>query len=224
MASPEFVDPYLIPGTNVLRNRVGATSTAELAVAEADLSFARALQLLDSPVPATNDLRELKRIHRHLFQDLYDWAGQLRSVDVRKDVPDAEFFMPWSYVDNAAAICFMALAEERLLVGLSREKFVERLAFHYEKINYLHPFREGNGRTQRVFWNRVSLQAGWQLDWRPVHGEENHAAARAGSDQQDLGPLIRMFDKIVAAPQGVGTDDWTTHEIRRLSITPPDDR
>lgn len=101
--------------------------------------------------------------------------------------------MPWRFMERAAAICFEKLAEQDHLVGLSRNKFVEHLAYHYEKINYIHPFREGNGRTQRIFWNRVSLRAGWQLDWRPVHGEENHVAARAGSDQQDLGPLRRMF-------------------------------
>lgn len=93
MASPDFIDPYPLPGTNVLRNLVGVTSSAELAIAEAelaiaeaDLSFARALQLLDSPVPETNDLRELQQIHLHLFQDVYEWAGQIRTVDVRKDI------------------------------------------------------------------------------------------------------------------------------------------
>lgn len=126
-------------------------------------------------------------------------------------------------MERAASICFEELAAQDHLVGLSRAEFVERLAYHYEKINYIHPFREGNGRTQRVFWNRLSLQAGWQLDWRPVHGEENHFAARAGSDQQDLGPLVRMFHKIVTAPAGIGTDDWPREEIKRLSINPQAD-
>lgn len=94
MASPEFSDPYLIPGTEVLRNLVGANSSATLAAAEADLSFARTFQLLNSPLSATNDLDELQRIHFHLFQDVFDRAGQLRTADVRKDVPGAEFFMP----------------------------------------------------------------------------------------------------------------------------------
>ncbi|WP_367379392.1 Fic family protein [Subtercola boreus] len=84
----------------------------------------------------------------------------------------------------------------------------------------IHPFREGNGRTQRVFWNRIALRAGWQLDWRPVHGEENHAAARAGSDQLDLRPLIEMFGKVVTLPQNIGHQDWATQEIKRLSIGP----
>lgn len=87
MASADFVDPYLIPGSTVLRNLVGATTAADLAMAEGDLSFARALQLLDEPPIATYDLNDLRRIHFHLFQDVYDWAGELRTVDVRKNVP-----------------------------------------------------------------------------------------------------------------------------------------
>lgn len=223
MASHEFGDPYLIPGSSVLRNRLGVTTGPELTRVEADLSFARALQLVNFPVDATNDLDELKQIHFRLFQDVYDWAGQIRTVDVRKDVPGAEFFMPWGFIENAASICFAELAQERFLAGLARDEFVERLAFHYEKIDYIHPFREGNGRTQRVFWNRISLQAGWQLDWRPVHGEENHAAARAGSDELDLGPLIRMFDKVVTVPRAVSGEDWAAQEIKRLSIGPSAD-
>lgn len=223
MASPDFVDPYLIPGSGVLRNLLGLTSAGELSLAEADLSFARALQLLDAPPPATNDLRELRRIHFHLFQDVFDWAGQLRIIDVRKKVTGADFFLPHGYIENAAAICFKELADEGFLAGLDRASFVERLAYHYEKINYIHPFREGNGRTQRIFWNRIALQAGWQLDWRPVHGEENHTAARAGSDQQDLEPLIKMFEKVVMVPQGIGTETWSTQEIQRLSISSSDD-
>lgn len=223
MDSPEFTDPYLIPRSAVLRNLVGATTVAALAAAEADLSFARALQLLDSPVAATNDLRELQAIHHHLFQDIFDWAGEIRTVDVRKNVPGADFFLPHGFIEHAAALCFAELAADDFLAGFSRGSFVERLAYHYEKINYIHPFREGNGRTQRIFWNRVALQAGWQLDWRPVHGEENHLAARIGSDEQDLGPLISMFDKIVTEPDVLDAADWSTNEIRRLSINPPDD-
>lgn len=220
MASADFVDPYLIPGSTVLRNLVGATTATDLAVAEGDLSFARALQLLDEPPIATNDLNDLKRIHFHLFQDVYDWAGELRTVDVRKNVPGADYFLPFGYIEHAAALCFVELAEERFLTGLQRSTFVRRLAYHYEKINYIHPFREGNGRVQRIFWNRVALEAGWQLDWRPVHGEENHAAARAGSDQQDLRPLITMFDKIVTEPQDSDAETWSAQEMQRLSISP----
>lgn len=73
MVSPEPIDPYLIPGTNVVRNRLGITSSDELSAAEADLSFARALQLVKEPVAATND-----------------WAGQIRTIDVRKNIPGVD--------------------------------------------------------------------------------------------------------------------------------------
>ena len=62
---------------------------------------------------------------------------------------------------------------------------------------FVHPFREGNGRTQRVFWNRVAADAGWQLDWRPVQGAVNDAACRAASEDRDFGPLRAMFAQVV---------------------------
>ncbi|WP_240423254.1 Fic family protein [Leucobacter sp. wl10] len=75
---PEIVDPYLDPAAGILRNEVGAFTRADLASAEGALTFARAVELVDTPVRATGDLDELRAIHRHLFQDVYDWAGQLR--------------------------------------------------------------------------------------------------------------------------------------------------
>lgn len=220
MGLTESADPYLIPGTRVLRNLVGVSSVGELVAAEADLSFARATQLMHEPVQVTNDLAELQAIHFWLFQDVYDWAGKIRTIDVKKDVPGADFFMPVGLIELAAMNSFRDLAIEEHLKGLKREAFVERLAFHYEKINYIHPFREGNGRTQRVFWNRIAHEAGWTLDWRPVHGEENHLAARAGSDDGNLLPLIIMFNKIVAPGSTSRDSSWATHELQRLSITP----
>lgn len=89
MASTEFVDPYLDPETGVLRNKVGARTKVALEDAEGDLSFARLMQLMDHPPQATGDLDELLAIHRHLFQDVYAWAGQVRTVDVRKNVEGA---------------------------------------------------------------------------------------------------------------------------------------
>lgn len=69
----------------------------------------------------------------------------------------------------------------------------------------MHPFREGNGRTQRVFWNRVAADAGWQLDWRPVQGAVNDAACRAAAESRDFGPMRAMFDQVVS-PAGTVAD------------------
>ena len=72
---------------------------------------------------------------------------------------------------------------------------------------YAHPFREGNGRAQRVFWSRVARDAGWHLDWRRVSAERNNEASRAAMERSDLRPLREMFDAITTArrPRERGT-------------------
>lgn len=220
MASTDFVDPYLDPETGLLRNLVGARTDAELVAAEGALVFARAVQLLDHPPKPTGDLTELKSIHRHLFQDLFDWAGQVRSVDMRKNAEGAEFFMPVSLIERASGFVAEQLRADNNLRGMSRDQFIERLAHHYDTLNYLHPFREGNGRTQRVLWSRVARDAGWQLDWRPVQGSMNDEACRIAQTQQDLGPLREMFDLVVSeavAPSGRDAA-WKKQEQSRLGV------
>ena len=78
---PETFDTYLIPGTNVLRNLIGATTVTELEAAENDLVSARMLEFQSNLPVAQGTLRQLQQIHRQLFQDIYDWAGQIRTVE-----------------------------------------------------------------------------------------------------------------------------------------------
>lgn len=216
----EFVDPYLDPETGILRNLAGARTKASLEDAEGSLSFARLVQLMDRPPKPTGDLAELRAI---LFQDLYDWAGQVRTVDIRKNVEGAEYFLPSGMIERASVFAAGELHADDNLRGLDRERFIGRLAYHYDQVNYIHPFREGNGRVQRVFWNRVALAAGWQLDWRPVHGDVNDRASRAASDQRDLGPLRAMFGQIVtpAPPARNRGKSWREAERQRMSFTKP---
>jgi cell filamentation protein len=223
MASTDFVDPYLDPDTGVLRNKVGARTQVVLDDAEGDLSFARLMQLMDHPPKATGDLNELRATHGLLFQDVYEWAGQVRTVDVRKNVEGAEFFLPVSIIERAAAFAAEELRADNHLQGLDRDRFVDRLAHHYDQFNYIHPFREGNGRAQRVLWNRIARDAGWQLDWRGVRGATNDQASRAASDQRDLGPLREMFSGIVtkAAPAAERDAAWHAAERARLSFPTP---
>lgn len=210
----EVVDPYLDPETGLLRNLVNACTKSELDAAEGALAFTRLVQLVDHPVSATGDLDELRSIHRHLFQDVYSWAGQLRTVDLRKNVDGAEFFLPVSMIDRASNYAADELRQDRMLTGLSRDRFIERLSYHYDQWNYIHPFREGNGRTQRVFWNRIAADAGWQLDWRPVQGVVNDAACRSASERRDFGPLQAMFEQIVS----VAARPASAAQVERLAF------
>ncbi|SDZ49262.1 cell filamentation protein [Herbiconiux ginsengi] len=202
-ALAEFVDPYLEPTSGILRNRLGIATLQALDVAEADLVEARRAQMIGRAVKVTGDLRQLQSIYGQLFQDVYEWAGQLRTVDIRKGTdPAAEFFMPVSRLESGAGFAFAELAEEHQLHGLDRDRFVARLAHHYDQVNYLHPFREGNGRTQRIFWTQIAAGAGFDLDWSRVTGAENNQASRAGMERQDLGELRAIFDRIVQRTAG----------------------
>ena len=193
---PGFVDPYADPATGILRNLGGAATQDDLDQIEADVVQSRTVDLSQQRIKATRDLIELRAIHRYLFQDVYAWAGDLRTVDIRKNVEGSEYFVPVSLIERAATFTATELAEDNQLRGMNHSTFTARLAHHYDQLNYIHPFREGNGRTQRVFWDRVARDAGWRLTCLAVTGEVNDNASRIASEKQDLAPLIEMFDSI----------------------------
>lgn len=130
-----MTDPYLDPDTGILRNRLGVRTQHELDVVEGDLAWAGMLELLEYPPPATGDLDELRAIHRELFSDVYEWAGEVRTVDMRKNVEGAEFFLPASMIGRSAGYAADELRADNMLRGLDRERFVMRLAHHYDQFN-----------------------------------------------------------------------------------------
>ncbi|MDR1264155.1 MAG: Fic family protein [Propionibacteriaceae bacterium] len=196
MASAEFVDPYIDPTTGILRNLAGVSTWAELAQAEGDLVVPRLIRL-ERPEKFKADLSGLVSIHKFLFADLFDWAGQIRTVDIRKPEEGSVFFLPVSFIWRAAGYSADELAADNWLKGLTRREFIESLAHHYDQWNYIHPFREGNGRAQRVFWSWIAEAAGWLIDWTQVLGAVNDEASRLAADTRDLTALIEMFDQVV---------------------------
>lgn len=190
---PDFVDPYIDPQSGILRNLVRATTYLELRKAEGDIVTLSEISL-DS-VPHTVDLTELQRIHRSLFGKIYDWAGELRTVNIRKG--SEEYFLDYAYLENGAKFVFEELRKENYMQGLKRKDFVKRLAYFYEQLNFIHPFREGNGRTQRIFWQIIANKAVYKIDWSKVVGEELDSASLIGRTENNLEPLEIMFKKIV---------------------------
>jgi cell filamentation protein len=187
------IDPYL-DADGVLLNRLGITSAAALSRAEADLSFAAMLRLSVRPLPGSYDLHHLREFHRQIFGALYPWAGELRTVDLARTSQD--MFCRWRFIESYAAGIFGALAAENLLAGLSRHHFVRRLAHFHGEINALHPFREGNGRTQRAFLGQLAREAGWRVAWSELDATENDTASAAAL-RGDLEPLVTMLDGMV---------------------------
>ena len=186
-------DPYLDPRSNVFRNRLGITDRAKLDAAEKRFATTRIAQLDRRRLVGRYDLDHLRAFHWTIFQDVYPWAGQLRTVLIVK--AGAMFCLPHLIVPTAAEI-FDRLAADEHLRGRPREGFLDGLTALLADVNALHPFREGNGRTQRAFLTQLARDAGYRLRWDVVDRDANIDAARAAADG-DLGPLRALLDPVV---------------------------
>jgi len=183
-------DPACYSGTRTLVNKLGLQDSRTLAEAEAVLSYLRA-ESFDTRLQVF-DLPALQAIHHHLFQDLYPWAGGLRSTDLSKGNTR---FCAAAYIETEANKLLGKLAQENWLVGLPLPAFVERLAHYYCELNVIHPFREGNGRAQRLFFDLLAINAGFGLDWAKVERSEWVEANITGY-AGDLQPLQALFGRI----------------------------
>ena len=191
-------DKYTYPGSGgVLVNRLDIRNASRLDEALNDYASVAWAALRREPIPEPPDFEYLRDIHRRLFARVLPWAGQLRTVDLRKTAPGAQPFLPVSMLTRSAGFVFDQLRQDHYLQHLNRDQLIERLAHHYDQVNYLHPFREGNGRTQRFFFDSLAVAAGWWLDWTQVTGAVNDAASRAAAEDHDLATLQEMFAVIL---------------------------
>lgn len=186
-------DPYLDPKSGILRNSLGITDAAELAAAEADITSARLTRMMERPVAGNWDLAHLQKIHRGIFGSIYPWAGELRTVDIGKDTG----FCPANNIEGFAADVFRKLGRADNLRGLDQETFSAKAADLYGDVNALHPFREGNGRTQRAFLGQLAASAGYTISWARMDPERNRLASIASYLGQD-GPLRAMVADLTA--------------------------
>lgn len=186
-------DPYLDPDTGILRNTLEITTQPELDEAEADISTAVLAGLIDNPIPGNFDLAHLQAIHKALFGSLYPWAGQLRTVELAKD--DTRFANP-EFLAKAADSLFSELHDENLLRDLPEEEYIKLLAHYFSEVNILHPFREGNGRTQRAFFTLLAAESDHRIKWEEMDADENLQASIAAYQGDESG-LVAMFKKLV---------------------------
>lgn len=150
-------DPYLDPETGVLRNRFGIKNGEQLDRIERENSFRRMLQ--DAP-SGDFDLKHLQAIHRHLFQDVYEWAGQIRTVEISKG---GSAFMFRQYMERGMTDVHRRARDQNYLVGTTQDQFAEVAAQIMGDVNYVHPFREGNGRTQLLYLKQLTERAGHKI-------------------------------------------------------------
>lgn len=156
------------PGTAVLVNKLDIRDGQKLAQVEADITKLRIAQWEIRPLVDTFDFEHYKAVHRYLFGDLYDWAGQMRTVNLAKK---GTHFCPADKIEGRGKLIFERLQRLGYLRGMEHGDFVEELTDFYCSTNELHPFREGNGRTQRVFLSQLARSAGYSLNFSEIDGD-----------------------------------------------------
>lgn len=179
---PETYDRTTMRGT--LRNLLGERDDAVLAEKEYSRSADRQRELMSGEVqlPRTYDAAHVRGIHRHLFQDVYEWAGKYRTVNIFKGTlrgfADAAGGEIARYLDDVHG-----LVDRTAWDRLGRDQFVESAATVFAYLNQAHPFREGNGRTSKVFMAHVAERSRFTLDYGGVTPTEwNEASKWSGPD------------------------------------------
>jgi cell filamentation protein len=189
----EWDSRYCYPNSNVLKNKLGIMDGAALAVAEREITAATVAGIMDKPVRGKLDFKHLCGIHRAIFHDIFDWAGKPRVVNISKGNP----FCMSHAIPGYAEDIFSKLKREEFLLGKAPDEMPERLTYYLSEINVLHPFREGNGRTQRTFVEYLAQSAGYYVDFSDVSGKEMIEASVLSFDKE-YAKMNEMFRRITS--------------------------
>jgi cell filamentation protein len=222
--------PYAYDNGTLI-NKLGLQDDARLQDAEAAFSAMRRMQMLAGMGPQNKefDLEHLKAIHKHLFQDVYEWAGttrgELTTIEGRQFQPPLPLSKGETSFARADQIAFKMdfqaqwLDRQDHLRGLTREVFADKAAELLGAINNLHAFREGNGRTQREFMGQLGEQAGHKLDFSVVTATRMQRDSIAVSEHGRYEGFQTMFREI-ADRQQVSMMKDALRLIRELDLDP----
>lgn len=188
--SYEWDREYCYPNSGVLINKLNIQDAGALHTAEREITSLRLAAAKAQPIIGKLDMRHLQKIHGYLFGDIYGWAGKLRHVNIAKG---NQFCLAMN-LDTYGTNLFQKLEREHYLIGTS-EPVPHRLAYYFSEINVLHPFREGNGRTQRLFIEYLASVAGYRVGFSTVSTEEMMIAS-ADSFACEYESIYRMFERI----------------------------
>ena len=157
------------PGTGCLINRFDIQNEKQLAYIENRIVNLKISELIFHPIPGNFDFSHYKAIHRFLFEDIYDWAGQIRSIDMSKK---GTSFTKASRIEEMGGRIFGRLNRMNNFTGLEHDAFAYEITDFYCSTNMLHPFREGNGRTQRAFLQQLVRNAGYEISFAAIDPDE----------------------------------------------------
>lgn len=187
----ESIDHYKYPGEDVLINEFECHDAEDLAMLEALSTGGNLAYLQLHPIKGKFDFRHLKDIHRFIFQDVYAWAGKVRDIDIGK----GNLFCRAQFIEDYAVSVFSDFYGSCYEARKDKVSFIETLARHYGDMNALHPFREGNGRSQREFTRELCLKCGYVFDLTRTSHKEMLNASVLSFDKGDNSGLSTIFDK-----------------------------
>lgn len=181
-------DCYL--DTTVLINKLGITDEAVLKDNESFITSTIAAELICQPLKREFDFDDYKAIHYELFSELYEWAGMVRTINLSKTTT---VFAAPEQIEKLGTMIFDRLKKMNYFNGLSKSEYVMEIADLYSTLNMLHPFREGNGRAQRIFFMQLIQNNGYNIDYSELNSNFLMISSiQAASGVMDN--LISFFD------------------------------
>lgn len=171
-------DPYS-QANGVLTNKLGITNTQDLNEIEADLASLAIQELLEGKPPSEYSVANLRSIHQEIFQDIYPWAGEFRQVDIAKG---STHFVRHQDIARLLDALFEDCKAKGYFSKLSAEAFARESAKFLVQLNLIHPFREGNGRTQRLLLSQMAWNAGYQIEWSGISDSAMRQACTDGAE------------------------------------------
>jgi cell filamentation protein len=208
------VNAYIDPATRTHFNKLGITDRSQLAKVEYAITDLRIAELQLQPIPGRFDLDHFRKVHHHIFQDLYDWAGKERTINFSKRNPAQpgwrSVFAKHTDIAQIAESVATDLKDWTYLQGLDPPEFAKKLAMTYVKINYMHAFPEGNGRSTQTMLSQLAREAGYRLDFDKVAPADwNTAAARSM-------PQVNLHEPALRRPE----DTRPIHRVFRAIASP----
>jgi cell filamentation protein len=194
--SYNYVDPensYIDPKSGLLKNLQDITEYEVLLFVESSAVTKRLQELFENPIKIKG-VESLLSIHKHLFQDIYAWAGQKRTVEISKD---GKQFFPTTHFDNALRYIDQLILEYNEISSQNRVQVSEKLAKILDNVNYLHLFREGNGRTQREFLRLLANEKGLTLNLNPPDNKNIYERYMKGTIESDLQTLTQLIFELI---------------------------
>jgi cell filamentation protein len=194
--SYKYIDPdytYTDPISGLLRNKQDITDPEVLLFVESGAVTKRLQELYENPIKIEG-IDSLFEIHKHLFQDIYTWAGKKRYVEISKD---GKQFFPTTHFDKAFRYIDQLIAEYKKIPRGNKINLVGKLAEILDNVNYLHPFREGNGRTQREFLRLLASEKSLILNLNPPDNKSVYERYMKGTIESDITTLTELIFELV---------------------------